>query len=118
MRSKLLAASPVWKKTSRWTNKVSNLNEILQENINLADVNYRNSIHLPHEYFAQYFTDTIFELGARQTNVHSMETNGVPLSPPVTPEELKMFFGICAVVGTHIQVSKTTIILVTKIWPM
>lgn len=46
------------------------------------------------QYYYKYFTNELFDLGARETNQYYMQTHGTPL----TREELKTFFGICSTI--------------------
>lgn len=68
----------------------------LSKNIPSYNIN-KQPVLTPLEYFSQYFTDELFELGAKFSNMYCLAKTGSLLN--TTPFELKMLFGIHGYIG-------------------
>lgn len=102
---RMLAASLAWQKRSAWKRKRSGT---------VSD-DMRPRVLEPQQYFSKYIGKDLFELGAINTNKYYMQSNGMPLNPPTTAEEIKAFFGIMCCNGC-IQVPAHTSLLVRNVW--
>lgn len=84
-----------WKKTETFTPAKIHGPSKNQESTE-SDTQYQEAI--PIDLFSKYFDDKLYEDMATFTNMRAVERKGKSLK--VTPEEMKIFIGICISMGT------------------
>ncbi|KAJ3641453.1 hypothetical protein Zmor_027960 [Zophobas morio] len=77
-----------------WPRRYFTSKEIPQESVLAA-----TEVLTPWAYFSKYLGEDFLELAANKTAQYYLQKTGVEMKPSVTPEEIKKFFGIHAVIG-------------------
>uniref|UniRef100_A0A6P7G6V5 Uncharacterized protein LOC114336533 n=1 Tax=Diabrotica virgifera virgifera TaxID=50390 RepID=A0A6P7G6V5_DIAVI len=80
----------------KWTKDSFASKNISEESNGTDDI---NDVLSPFGYFSRYLDDDFFEMGAKLTSQYYLQETGMEIKPDISPEEIKQFFGMHAVMG-------------------